>query len=184
MSKEYMELTDEQKAVFEEAIRLLEPYDKEIVSYDFFYFREKNEEGDTIGEEVCVKKKCLKAQTASIRKTLGKGKHIYYERIQEWGDSDRIKVCCECGCPFHTSLTWVEDDFSNHVENTRSLEEITESCNAFQLIVIFSSMPSSDHAISPYSIRTDYENSKKEQDDFLNEVLDYAKHIICTIKNV
>lgn len=184
-----MKLTEGQKRIFERAIELLSPYNKEKVCYGAMYFTEKTEYGDEVGELTCTDEKCIKKEKSNIRLSIGKGKRVFDIYTPNNGDHEKIERCSQCLRPLNSSLTWLHWELDYYIKQVRSKEKFTESETAFDLTVLFSSMPSCDKEITGYQKHQNevgnpefLKKGLKDQKKFIERVVRYAEHVIKTLK--
>src|ERR1700748_178934 len=139
-------LTDKQNEILEKAIDLLEPYDKENVSYDLYYFVDKDENDNEIGDLDLIEYDCC-GNIECMEKTLKELKEEYSDHIIDYyntdnnSDHERIDSCYCCGRPLNGSLTWIKYELEHWLENA-ILKEHISSRDAFDLRVMLQSMPS------------------------------------------
>lgn len=181
-----MKLTDEQQSIIDKAVELLKPFDKENCSFSLHYFREKNIDGDEIGEEVCDDDKCVKKYLKQLRAEIGKGKRIHtvYDPYNN-GDHERIDSCAVCGRPLNEQLTWINSEFDYHHEYSITRECLTESRTAFDVRCMLEAMPTVDCSIGGYPIHQNNLGNKKpleealdRQTRFVNKVVKYAELVV------
>ena len=180
-----MKLSEDQKSILEKAVELLEPFNKEECSSFIYFFRENDEDsGDEIGDEVCSNDECLSIYMNDLRSQY-EGINIYHIHSCNDGDHENIGSCTNCGCPLNQSLTWVKYEFEHHVVNTRKRDDIIDSRNAYDLTVIFNSMPSNDCTISGYAIHqnklgnpVELKKALLNQKKFVTKIVRYASHVI------
>lgn len=138
-------LTKKQQAIIDKAVELLLPYSNESVSTWTGYFEEQNEDGDCIGDhdfrdyDTCDNDDCLK-QNHTILKAEYPGLNIQYRWYSNDGDHDKFEICSVCGRPLNEFLTWIGDEIDNHIEYSRTKENLTDSMTAFEISGCFVSM--------------------------------------------
>lgn len=180
---EYITLTEPEREIINQAIKLISPFDKEDVSAYTFYYEVKGEE---VGREydTCNCKQCIKLSKNKIRKNYGKYTRVVDVLFHNGGDHENIESCSICFKPLVESLTWIANEFDHHKEHTLNAESMKDSRNAFDIRVILESFPSNDHKLSEYSMNNHdaYARHKGYRDDFKNSVIAYAQKVIDNLK--
>lgn len=188
-------LTDEQQTILETAINLLEPFDKENISYGGYFFEDVDEDGNHIADlelmdyDTCNNFECSEKALHEIEKEYPT------HNIRRWswdndGDHENIETCSQCDRPLNGSLTWIKYEFEHHQEYSTNYLSMTDSRNAFDIRVMLQSFPSNDHSVGMYAIHQEslgnpgpIKTALKYQSDFTNEVIEFAKLVIDTITN-
>lgn len=177
-------LQEFEEAIFEKAIQLLEPYNKESIAHMYAYYEEQDEDGDCLEDygsdhDTCNLTVCIDSKLAELKLEYP-NKNIEYRISSKDGDNECIDHCAVCGCPLNEFMTWVKSEFEHHVEHNRTVDDFKNSSIAFDLIAMFQSMPSMDEEPSPHCIATKLD-PYKDQRDFYAEVVKYAQHVIETL---
>ncbi len=180
-----MIVTDVQKDIINKAIKLITPFDKENASCGIHYFKEKDCDGNEIGEETCDNDKCVKIALKDLKIRVGKYKRIYTDFSHNDGDHESIRSCSVCYRPLNQYLTWVRQEFEHHKDHTITLEDLTNSRNAFDIRVMLEAIPSADERISDYSVyqnkignSSPLEDAIKRQICLVIDIVKYAELII------
>jgi hypothetical protein len=175
-----VQLTTEQQGILENAINILKLYDKEDVSYSIYYYENSN--GEEFGSEydTCTEYKCREASKKQIRADVGKGTRVYQVYTYNNGDHENIERCCICSCPLNNSLTWVKWEWDYWSTEELTADLISQSCYAFELRVLFESIPSADHGLSEYARNHKYfgYRSLQAQKDLYEAIVAKAQQVI------
>ncbi len=162
-----MELSDKQQKIRDLAISLLSPYDKEDVSNYTHYFERSEGDGYDSDRDTCDKDECVDKSKKNIRLDYGNFAPIIEVYYSNDGDHENIERCCICERPLNSSLTWISQEFEYYRDNFPSKKYLKDSRTAFDLKVIFESIPSIDE-------RRDTDREKK----LLNSVIKTANRVI------
>lgn len=172
-------LTDEQQAIIEKAVEVLNLYDKEEVSYDMYYFENEEEHAYDSEYDTCTKTDCIEASIKAIKENEG---GVEVTKVYTYNNSDQedIKLCSVCECPLNDTLTWVKYEWDCFKDDVLTIQDIQTSYKAFALKVIFESIPSCDHRLSNYS-RNDREFAYmglQAQKDLYTAIVAKAQEVI------
>jgi hypothetical protein len=168
--------------VIQEAIRMLEPYDKENVSTFTCYFENDDYEAFESEYDTCADEECVKKSKRMLQKRY-KDVHVRYHHND--GDHERFETCSQCGRYLNNHLTWIRSELEHHIQYTRTKDELTKSHNVFEISCIFCSFPGSDYKVSEYSKHQEYLGNDepilsdiRHQKEHINKVFEYAQHVI------
>lgn len=182
-------LTKKQQSTLDKAIKLLLPYTKNISASTWTgYFEEQNDDGDNIGDhdfreyDVCENDDCIN-KNHEILKTEYPKLNIQYRWYQNDGDHDKFEICSVCGRHLNEFLTWIDQEIDNHIENTRTKENIINPETAFEISGCLYSMNwNADERMGNHQATYHYDEGIKRQKDFIKKVVNYAQHIVDTLK--
>ncbi len=195
-----MQISDTQQATLNQAMALLKPLIREEAKDCHFIVIDADTEDieeEIIGYYCCGDPNCF-CETKKAILAEYPGTEIWKLKLREDYNSDKenIERCAGCNAPLIEELTWIYDEFEilrNLIKNPEEYEYliIEESALsairawAFDLHVIFYSMPSCDHDITSYDRMKPDRLAKAEQRqaDFVAEVVAFAQEIIEIIKN-
>jgi hypothetical protein len=180
-----MNINTNQKKIIARAIKLLEPYaaKEKRVSESTCYFIVR---GDEIPEfDCCDDEKCVKQSLKNIVVEYGKDTEIETCYSRDYGDPDKIERCNICLRPLNEFMTWISEEFSHHRRYSVKRKDLTDPSTAYDVKAMLGSIPSCDYSISVRAKHLadtgSHELLKKEQkfqDEFLDDVVDYAKIVI------
>jgi len=185
-----IQLNKTQQKTIDRAIKLLEPYaqnEQTKISYSTYYFKIKDE--GVLDTDCCDDKKCIKKTLKNIREEYGKYTRVETICYTNDGDHDKIERCNICGRPLNEFLTWIDDEFKHHKENSITKKDLIDPATAFEVKSMLDAMPSCDYEISGYT-KHQYSlgnllplmEEKRNQKKFVAAVVDYAKLIIKELK--
>lgn len=166
-----MKATEQQKNLFNKAIELLTPFDKENESYYLVYYEHKEND---CGVETCDADKCVKAALKDIRKDIGKYSRISVHYSGNDGDHEKVALCAMCDRPLNRYLTWLSDEFDHHVNHNTTKEKLTDSLNAFELIGFFESVGWA----GDFGYIRDEKEREKKRDELVERIAEYAELVI------
>lgn len=141
-------LTDDFQELIKKAIERIQPFVKDDLVDDIYYF--ECEEIDLSEYDCCTETKCLEQTKKDIAESIGgiEFNPVYYAND---GDHEQIEVCYNCGNPLNEWLTWGQMELER-------LEQFKEDWNAdffkrdaFFIHSLLQSMPTMDCNISEYS---------------------------------
>lgn len=181
-------LTEKQQSTLDKAIELLQPFNKELVSYNTYYFEDVDEDGERIGNHEFSEYDCCSSDDC-IEKTLAELKENHPNEIIDYrgylndGDHERFERCYQCECYLNEFLTWIETELDWHIENTLTKDELISSTNAFEISGCLYSMHwNADKRMGTHQATYHHDEGIKQQKDFIKKVVDYANHIVKTLE--
>lgn len=173
-----MKISEYQQNILDTAITLLRKYDKEKYSGRSYFFTDKNYDNIYSDEkyDCCNEENCINEAIKKIEEDGYENPNINLRG----GDYDTIDHCCICGCPLNSTLTWIKSELDHHEEYSITEDQLKESSIAFELRVMFESMPTCDYAISEYAKAHPelLPRELKKQSDFVDRVIRYAEKVI------
>lgn len=187
-------LTEQQRKILVIVIDLLTPLCANVkISHEIKFYRDENGSEEFSDHDTCSDQACENSAKKAIVKMMGKenkGKAIVWDKDLDdvpentlvyttvWtdndGDHEKMEMCSVCGKYLNESLTWIENEFEHHSENSTTKEDIEDPNTTFELLTMFNSMPSCDYSRWIDGVNKD----QKQQDDFFNKVIEYAQTVI------
>lgn len=162
------EINEDQQKILDKAIKLLEKYDKVDVSDYICYFVVSENDYSEIGSQYdcCDYPECMEATLKELKKDYPDCNYLYQYNNNDY---DTFNLCYQCGRRLNDTLTWIEYEFNHHSTTNQTKKDFQISSVAFEIRVIFESMPSIDFA-------------KQDQKDFIIKVVDYANIVISELE--
>lgn len=172
-----MNLTPEQEKIFQKVQDKLEPLVTETSKNCYYVTVSYSDtESEQYYDYICGDDACCDKLQKIIAAEYGED--ATFDLSIDWSDKDRIERCIGCGAPLNDAMTWISDEINALYENTENLSDVL--LYAFDLKVVFNSMPSSDHSFSEYDKTTAerYAEAVQRQSNFVQFVYDFARKII------
>ncbi len=170
-------ITGHQQKIIDLAQEILKPFNTEVVSYEYCYFEDKNQNAYDSEHDCCDNEKCVKAELKSLRKEHGSFNVLPVYSSNSYEET-YIRRCTQCSKPLSEYLHSIEDEFSHHKEHSKTKKDFTDQ--ALEIIAILYGFSASDSSISNYErnnperYKEAIESKKKE----IHSMVQFAKKII------
>ena len=144
-----MQPKTEQQEIINKAINLLEPYDKEEVSYYGYYFLINGNDGngdyDTCDNDDCMNK-CLADLKAQYPKSEIR------EQFGEMNNDENFMHCCICGKTLDDRLNGMRSEFDYFNDKKMLTKEmLTTGDHAFCIRALLDAFPTYEYEESDYA---------------------------------
>jgi hypothetical protein len=175
-------LTSTEHFILAKAIESLSRYAEKEVAKATTYFEVGGELDTTY--DCCSNDRCVSKTHAELRKIHGKKNVKNFYAYAFWNNS-RIERCYQCNIPLSPTMAYVEPEFDYHREYSLTKKQLTNPQIAFDLVALFTAMPTSEYCLNGFHKREDQLgnwkvglNQLRRQQKFIDDIISYAELVI------